>query len=214
MTVVTSSALGGEGLGDFERRIADGGARLIADRGFGNTKVQDIARALGISLRTLYETVRTKEDVLVLIIEYWAESWRAALERAALETASDSASEPLSRLRQAMRSLIALQDEHSHLSVIVYREQTRLDAAGRRILTEREQERVRRLASILRQAAEEGSIRPEIDPDLAAASMLFLVDALPLRAAVTVEISGTESWPETMVDMVINGYGPSPAELG
>jgi len=49
------------------RQIADAAVKLFAARGFHKTTTRQIAREAGFSIGTLYEYVRSKEDVLFLV---------------------------------------------------------------------------------------------------------------------------------------------------
>jgi AcrR family transcriptional regulator len=51
------------------RAILDRAARLFAQRGYGETTLDDIARELAVTKPTLYYYVRSKEDILVQILE-------------------------------------------------------------------------------------------------------------------------------------------------
>jgi AcrR family transcriptional regulator len=48
-------------------RLLDLSARMIAEKGYHNTSIRDIARATGMSLAGLYYYVRSKEELLFLI---------------------------------------------------------------------------------------------------------------------------------------------------
>ena len=185
-----------------QREIAEIGARLIAERGFGRTGVRDIAQGINVSVSTLYDYVRTKEEVLVLIVEHWTELWRDALAQVA-----ETDDHPFRRLQGAVKSLIELDELHPELTAILYREQTRLDRAGRKLLADRESERIGIVARLVAEAAEQGLVDRAADPVLVATALLFLVDSLPVRASVHFETEDAASWTQTVLDMVINGYG-------
>ena len=185
-----------------QREIAAAAVQLIAERGFGRTGVRDFAAVLNVSVRALYQTVRTKEEILALVVNHWAELWRAELEPImALEV------DPLDRLRRAVTALVAFGNEHPAFSAVIYRESTRLDPAGRRILAAREKERIDLFAGLVSEVIHTGVFRPDLDPGLLAAQLLVLVDAVAVRRSLSLDVNGTEAWSETMLEMVINGCG-------
>ena len=203
MSPATSSVRPSVPLDGRQREIAEVGARLIAEEGFANTGVRDFAKGIGVSVSTLYDYVRTKEDILVLVIEYWTEQWRGVLDSEAVQGLP-----PLDRLQAAVDGLIAVGAAHPYLGTLLYREQTRLDKAGRALLTEREKERIAGLSRIVREGIDQGLIRADVDPDFVSATALFLVDALPLRASVAFDVDGAGEWGRSVLDMMLNGCWP------
>lgn len=59
--------------------IALAAAQLFAERGVGETTVEQIAARAGVSLRTFYRYCRTKADAVAPLLTVGAESWQAAL---------------------------------------------------------------------------------------------------------------------------------------
>ena len=56
-----------------ERRrtqIIKGAVTLFKEKGFHRTTTREIASAAGFSIGTLYEYIRSKEDVLYLVVDY------------------------------------------------------------------------------------------------------------------------------------------------
>jgi TetR/AcrR family transcriptional regulator, cholesterol catabolism regulator len=51
------------------RQIVDAAVQLFVDKGFHKTTTREIAKSAGVSIGSLYEYVRTKEDVLYLVCD-------------------------------------------------------------------------------------------------------------------------------------------------
>lgn len=51
------------------QQIVDGAVKLFQEKGFHRATTREIARAAGFSIGTLYEYIRTKEDVLYLVCD-------------------------------------------------------------------------------------------------------------------------------------------------
>jgi AcrR family transcriptional regulator len=52
----------------YREHIMEAAERIFADQGFANTKMQDIARAVGVSLSTLYQAYPGKDDLYRAIL--------------------------------------------------------------------------------------------------------------------------------------------------
>lgn len=65
-----------------ERRrtqMIKGAVQLFKEKGFHGTTTREIAKAAGFSIGTLYEYIRTKEDVLYLVCDYIYEEFQENL---------------------------------------------------------------------------------------------------------------------------------------
>jgi len=51
-------------------QMIKGAVALFKQKGFHKTTTREIAKASGFSIGTLYEYIRTKEDVLFLVCDY------------------------------------------------------------------------------------------------------------------------------------------------
>ena len=53
----------------MEQRLFDVASKLFTERGFGDTSLQDVADAMGVSRPALYYYVKSKEDILARLVE-------------------------------------------------------------------------------------------------------------------------------------------------
>src|SRR5438270_13958248 len=53
----------------LRRTVLEAAAKLLAQRGFGGTNLQDIADSLGISRPALYYYFKSKDDILASLVE-------------------------------------------------------------------------------------------------------------------------------------------------
>lgn len=51
------------------QQIIDAGVKLFKEKGFHRATTRELAKAAGFSIGTLYEYIRTKEDVLFLVCD-------------------------------------------------------------------------------------------------------------------------------------------------
>src|SRR5262249_6258639 len=81
--------------------IAEGALTLFAEQGLGSVRVEDIAGAAEISVRTFYRYFSTKEDVLLVMIKQRATALAAAL------AARPVGEPPLRSLRLAVEAAVS-----------------------------------------------------------------------------------------------------------
>jgi len=88
--------------------ILDRAMQLFAERGYEGTTLQDVADAVGLSRPNLYNYVRSKEELLVAMVEATsqeaAQTLRAVRERVDLD--------PVEKLRTLVRILVIQRAEH------------------------------------------------------------------------------------------------------
>lgn len=63
------------------KQMIKGAVNLFKEKGFHRTTTREIAKASGFSIGTLYEYIRTKEDILYLVCDYIYDEVRDKLQR-------------------------------------------------------------------------------------------------------------------------------------
>ncbi len=149
------------------RRILERAAKLIFQKGFEGTSMQDIADACGLTKAGLYHYVESKEALLISIMEYGMDLF----EERVLSRVQDI-SDPLQRLKETMACNISLviEDSSKEVTIILHEHQTLTGASHRKINT-RKKRYVRFLEDTFREATSRGQIRA-VDPTIATFSLL------------------------------------------
>lgn len=103
-----------------------GAVKLFKEKGFHRTTTREIAKAAGFSIGTLYEYIRTKEDVLYLVCDSIYDEVHTRLDRLDIEKGS------ISVLVTALEHYYTLIDEMQDEFVVMYQESKSLpkDALG------------------------------------------------------------------------------------
>ncbi len=83
---------------DKRVRLIEAAAKLFHQQGFNLTTLADIAEAAGVPLGNVYYYFKTKEAILVAVIEKWSKEWTERL------TAWTQVSDPLARLETLIHS--------------------------------------------------------------------------------------------------------------
>ncbi|WP_249869348.1 TetR/AcrR family transcriptional regulator [Oceanobacillus saliphilus] len=118
-------------------QIIKGAIKLFQEKGFHRTTTREIAKESGFSIGTLYEYIRTKEDVLFLVCDSIHEQVRERIAHAVdLEYPS------IPNMQKAIRSYFYLMDDMQDEIVILYQEIKSLKKETRDYVMQKEREMV------------------------------------------------------------------------
>lgn len=134
-------------------QISRGAVKLFIEKGFHRTTTREIAKEAGFSIGTLYEYIRTKEDVLYLVCDsiYHEVNMRLA----ELDTSDNT----VHGLRQAIEKYYYLIADMSDEFVVMYQESKSLPSEALRYVLTRELEMTALFESILKRCVEAGTLR-------------------------------------------------------
>lgn len=152
------------------RHILERAARVICRQGFEATSMQEIADACGLTKAGLYHHVRTKDALLLAIMQYGMDLFEEVVIDRVVHIA-----DPLERLRATMARNVELvtQDSSKEVTIILHEHQT-LTGDAQREINARKKRYVSFLEGSFREAIDRQLIRP-VDPTLAAFSLLGVV---------------------------------------
>ena len=132
---------------------------LFNRQGYDGTSVGDIARELGLSKSAIYHHVPSKEHLLSQALDEALDGLAAAVDRATSEADSRSAYE---RLRTVVEESVGVLVAHQPAVTLLLR--VRGNSPVEVAALRRRRELDARLADLVREAIEEGSLRDDIDP--------------------------------------------------
>ncbi|MBZ4420922.1 TetR/AcrR family transcriptional regulator [Myxococcus sp. RHSTA-1-4] len=156
--------------GERYRAILETAARLICERGYEGTSMQEIAAACRMTKAGLYHHIQNKEQLLFAIMNYGMDLF----EEQVLSKVQDIA-DPVERLRACMRHNILLVTRGwSKEVIIILHEHATLTGEARAFIDARKKKYVDFLQEAFAQAAAQGRIRP-VDPTIGAFSFLGMV---------------------------------------
>ncbi|MFT3696234.1 MAG: TetR/AcrR family transcriptional regulator [Kofleriaceae bacterium] len=156
--------------GEKLRTILQQAARLIFQKGFDGTSMQDIADACGMTKAGLYHHIATKEALLLSIMHYGMDLF----EERVLAPVQDIG-DPLARLRATMANNVQLvtEDETKEVTIILHEHQT-LTGAAQQEINARKKQYVQFLQRTIQEGIDRGQLR-KVDPTIAAFSFLGTV---------------------------------------
>jgi len=159
-----------------EKAILEGALKVFGERGFENATVAAICSAAGISEPTLYEYFESKEDVLFSISELYT---RRELER--LSELARYIKDPRERLRAIIQAYLEFYENNP-----LYTSVALLTLKGnRRYVASPAYQSVREAAhtliEVIRDGAERGVFRVDVDPYLVRNMVLGFIEHLTIQ---------------------------------
>ncbi|EGA88309.1 TetR/AcrR family transcriptional regulator [Planococcus donghaensis MPA1U2] len=145
-----------------------GAVTLFKEKGFHRTTTREIAKAAGFSIGTLYEYIRTKEDVLYLVCDSIYDEVHSRLDRLDIEKGS------ISVLVAAIEHYYTLIDEMQDEFVVMYQESKSLPKDALNYVLNKELEMVAIFERLLTQCVDNGEIQMTPKEVVMAAHHLFV----------------------------------------
>jgi AcrR family transcriptional regulator len=153
------------------REILKTAAQLICQKGFGATSMQQIAEACGLTKAGLYHHIRSKEHLLLEIMNYGMDVFEEQVLSQVLPMA-----DPVERLKTCMAKHVRLVTggRDKEITIILHENDT-LTGPAQAQINARKKRYIRFLESSFAEAVRDGRIRP-INPKVAAFSFLGTVN--------------------------------------
>lgn len=118
---------------------------LFVRKGFHKTTIREIAARFGMSVGTLYEYIRTKEDILFLVCDYIHSSFSKRI-KPSLEISTDNTE----TLKRAIKIYFEIIDEMQDYIIFLYQETKSLPKDTRKYIFNAENEMTELFEEILR----------------------------------------------------------------
>lgn len=127
------------------RQIIDGAIKVFTAKGFHSATVREIADAAGLTMGSLYNYIRSKEDIIYIVYEYMTKILRDEV-RDAIAGLSD----PKERLKVALRQNLNTVHEYQDVVMFIYKASTFLDRESLHEVLARETEYIELFENLLR----------------------------------------------------------------
>ena len=156
---------------------------LFNRQGYDASSMGDLARELGLTKSAIYHHVPSKEHLLERALDEALDELSAALD----QVQADHSTSPEQRLRSAVRASVVVLAEHLPAVTLLLRVRGNTPAEKKALARRRDIDH--RLAEMVREAAEAGAIRADVDPLLTSRLLFGTVNSLTewLRGDVDVE---------------------------
>jgi len=167
---VTSQALETTDPKQRRRAILETAARVICERGYEGASIQDIADACSLTKAGLYHHIRSKEHLLLEIMNYGMDVFEEQVLHQVLSIA-----DPLERLKTCMaKNILLVTRGWSKEITIILHEHATLTGEARAQINARKKRYVKFLETSFAEAVRDGQIRP-VNPTVAAFAFLGMV---------------------------------------
>jgi len=134
------------------KEIVNAAVDLFVRKGFHRTTIREIAKKFGMSVGTLYEYIRTKEDILILVCDYINTAVRVRVSPS-VEITQDSAKS----LKNAIEIYYRIMDELQDYIIFLYQETKSLSHENRKYIFQSEEDMTNIFVEILRHGVKQGS---------------------------------------------------------
>ncbi|MFB4169843.1 TetR/AcrR family transcriptional regulator [Virgibacillus sp. JSM 102003] len=141
---ILSSVKNSELVEKRRNQMIKGAITLFKEKGFHRTTTREIAKESGFSIGTLYEYIRTKEDVLFLVCDAIYEQVHQRL-----EAAIDLENPSITNLEKVVESYFYLMDEMQEEVVIMYQEVKSLKKDTKEYVLQKERDMVGMLEKVI-----------------------------------------------------------------
>ncbi|PIC64701.1 TetR family transcriptional regulator [Sporosarcina sp. P13] len=181
-------------------QISRGAVKLFIDKGFHRTTTREIAKEAGFSIGTLYEYIRTKEDVLYLVCDNIYDEVNVRL--AKLDTNDNT----VEGLRMAIANYFEVIDDMSDEFLVMYQESKSLPSEALSYVLTKELEMVQQFETIIQRCMEAGNlrVRPE-EVSLTAHHILVQGQMWSFRRWALRREYTLERYIQVQTDQIING---------
>ena len=149
--------------------------RVFIEKGFHDATVRDIGRAAGMTQGTIYNYVKSKDDILYLVCDRIVSEYQEQVRRA-LDTAPDA----VARVRSMIRAVSEVMYRHQQEILLIYQDSHLLDRRSRQVILARVEEFIRMIETILVGATREAGL-PLPSPHLSANILTFVPTIIALR---------------------------------
>ena len=180
-------------------QIVAAATKLFSEQGFYRTTIKDIARLAGISSGLVYQYVREKEDVLLLVLLEVVDSYAREIPAAIV-----GIDDPLERLVTAVRAYCRVVDKHRAATVLAYRSTKSLSPKRRELIQQRETDTNDIIRRTLVDCMERGIIR-KANVDALTYQIVLTAHGWALKSWYFKSRLSLEDYIEANLDTLLNG---------
>jgi AcrR family transcriptional regulator len=186
---------------DRREQLIRAAIKVFGEKGFHGTTVRDIGRAASLTQGTIYNYVRSKEDILFLVCDRVVTEYQESVRRALL-TKGDATK----RLGAALRGIVSVMIERQATILLLYHESHNLDRRSLRVILGRVDEFITTFEQLLKEA-DRNRQESRRDFRLLANILTFLPTMVALRRWALPHRISREKLVSELTDFMLRGLG-------
>ncbi len=186
---------------DRREQLIRAALKVFQEKGFHAATVRDIGRAAGLTQGTIYNYVRSKEDILFLVCDRVIAEYIASMEEAGAATG-----DPIVRLREALRGVARVMIEQRRSILLVYHESHNLDRRSLHSLLARVQGFIDQVEELVVEVLGRESL-PKPKRALLANIVTFLPTLIALRGWALPKDLKQDQYTDGLVEFMMRGLG-------
>lgn len=189
---------------DRHEQLIRAAIKVFGEKGFHQTTVRDIGRVARLTQGTIYNYVRSKEDILFLVCDRVVSEYQDSVRRALSDTGSAT-----ERLAGALRGIARVMIERQSTILLLYHESHNLDRRSLRVILARVAEFIADFEKLLKEAHRESGASSSPDFGLLANIVTYLPTIVALRRWALPKRLSRERLIDDLVDFMLNGLAGS-----
>jgi TetR/AcrR family transcriptional regulator, cholesterol catabolism regulator len=189
---------------DRREQLIRAALEVFKKKGFHQTTVRDIGRAAALTQGTIYNYVRSKEDILFLVCDRVVTEYVESVQQAL------STGDARTRLEVALRGIARVMVERRSTILLLYHESHNLDRRALRSLLSRVNEFVVKVEQLVAEAITPRPTRPRLR--MLANILTFLPTMVALRGWALPQDLTHEQYIDEIVEFMMNGLGCIPEQ--
>ncbi|MFC1822546.1 TetR/AcrR family transcriptional regulator [Thermodesulfobacteriota bacterium] len=158
------------------RLIAEAAAPLFIKKGFHQTTMREIARAVGMSMGNLYHYINSKDDVLFLVYQELYSKWETRLEKFDVKNIED----PIEKLRLLMLSMLRAAYDFKDMTQMTFRESKFLEKSALKQILSIESKFISAFVEVVGEGIEKGVFK-DVNPTIIGNFIAYNTFFYPLR---------------------------------
>jgi AcrR family transcriptional regulator len=174
---------------------------VFIEKGFHNATVRDIGRAARMTQGTIYNYVRSKDDILYMVCDRIVAEYQDQARKAV-----DTSHGPADRVRSAVRAISEVMYRHRREILLIYQDSHLLEPRSLRVILARVEEFIGMFEQLISDAARElGIALPH--PHFSANILTFLPVMIALRGWSLRKELSQEQVVEQISEFLVRGLG-------
>ena len=186
---------------DRREQLIRAAIKVFGEKGFHQTTVRDIGRVARLTQGTIYNYVRSKEDILFLVCDRVVTEYQDSVRRAL--SGNGDATE---RLAEALRGIVKVMIERQTTILLLYHESHNLDRRSLRVILARVAEFIASFDQLLREAHRVARV-PSRNFGLLANIVTYLPTIVALRRWALPQRVSPERLIDELVEFMLRGLG-------